>query len=188
VKAVRIHAPGGREALRLEDVPEPAPKPGEAVVRVESTGVNFIDIYHRTGLYKVPLPATLGQEGAGTVTAVASDVRDVAVGDHVAWASLLGAYAEQEAVAASRLVPLPAGVSARQGAAAMLQGMTAHYLATSTHPIAAGETCLVHAGAGGVGMLLTQIAKRRGARVITTVGNEEKARRSRAAGADAAID
>lgn len=188
MKAIRVHAPGGPEALRLEDVPEPSPKQGEAVVRVEAAGVNFIDVYHRTGLYKVALPATLGQEGAGTVIAVAPDVRDVAVGDRVAWASVLGAYTERAAVPASRLVRLPEGVSARQGAAAMLQGMTAHYLACSTHPLAPGETCLVHAGAGGVGLLLTQIAKRRGARVLTTVSTPEKARLSREAGADETID
>jgi NADPH:quinone reductase len=188
VKAVRVHAPGGPEALRVEDVPEPQPKPGEAVVRVEAAGVNFIDVYHRTGLYKSSMPVTLGQEGAGTVVAVAPDVREVKVGDRVAWASTLGAYAEKAAVPAARLVRLPDGLSAKQGAAAMLQGMTAHYLATSTHPLAPGETCLVHAGAGGVGLLLTQIAKRRGARVLTTVSTEEKARRSRAAGADETID
>jgi len=188
VKAVRVHAPGGPEALRVEDVPEPQPKSGEAVVRVEAAGVNFIDVYHRTGLYKSAMPVTLGQEGAGTVVAVGPDVREVAVGDRVAWASALGAYAEKAAVPAARLVRLPEGLSAKQGAAAMLQGMTAHYLATSTHPLAPGETCLVHAGAGGVGLLLTQIAKRRGARVFTTVSTEEKARRSRQAGADATID
>ena len=188
MKAVRVHAPGGPEALRVEDVPEPQPKSGEAVVRVEAAGVNFIDVYHRTGLYKSAMPVTLGQEGAGTVVAVGPDVREVAVGDRVAWASALGAYAEKAAVPAARLVRLPEGLSAKQGAAAMLQGMTAHYLATSTHPLAPGETCLVHAGAGGVGLLLTQIAKRRGARVFTTVSTEEKARRSRQAGADATID
>lgn len=188
MKAVRVHAPGGPEALRVEDVPEPEPKPGEAVVRVEAAGVNFIDVYNRTGLYKTALPATLGQEGAGTVVAVAPDVRGVAVGDRVAWFHPFGSYAEKTAVPAARLVPLPDHVSAKQGAAAMLQGMTAHYLATSTYPLAPGDTCLVHAGAGGVGLLLTQIAKRRGARVFTTVSTDEKARRSKAAGADATID
>jgi NADPH:quinone reductase len=188
VKAVRVHAPGGPEALRVEDVPEPEPKPGEAVVRVEAAGVNFIDVYHRTGLYKAAMPVTLGQEGAGTVVAAAPDVREVKVGDRVAWAASFGAYAEKAAVPAARLVRLPDHLSAKQGAAAMLQGMTAHYLATSVHALAPGETCLVHAGAGGVGLLLTQIAKRRGARVFTTVSNDEKARRSKAAGADATID
>ena len=190
MKAIRVHAPGGPEALRLEDVPEPRPKPGEAVVRVEAAGVNFIDVYHRTGLYKAPLPVTLGGEGAGTVVAVADGVDGVRVGERVAWAGagVFGAYAERAAVPAARLVPLPDGVPARVGAAARLQGMTAHYLATSTHPLAPGETCIVHAGAGGVGLLLTQIAKRRGARVFTTVSTPEKARLSREAGADATID
>src|SRR5262249_41182781 len=162
------------EALRYEDVPDPRPQAGEAIVRVEAAGVNFIDVYHRTGLYKVAFPATLGQEGAGTVLEVGADVRDVAPGDRVAWASLLGADAEKEAVPANRLVKLPGGLSAREGAAAMLQGMTAHYLATSTYPLKAGDACLVHAGAGGVGLLLTQIAKIRGARVFTTVSTPEK--------------
>jgi NADPH2:quinone reductase len=188
VKAVRVHVAGGPEVLRYEDVPDPRPQAGEAVVRVEAAGVNFIDVYHRTGLYKAALPVTLGQEGAGTVAAVAPDVRDLAPGDRVAWASVFGAYAEQAAVPAHRLVKLPPGISARQGAAAMLQGMTAHYLACTTYPLKPGETCLVHAGAGGVGLLLTQIAKLRGARVITTVSSEEKARLSREAGADATID
>ena len=188
MKAIRVHAPGGPEALRYEDVPDPQPQPGEAVVRVEAAGVNFIDVYHRTGLYKVAFPATLGQEGAGTVLEVAADVHDLAPGDRVAWASLLGAYAEKEAVPASRLVKLPEGLSAREGAAAMLQGMTAHYLASSTYPLKPGDACLVHAGAGGVGLLLTQIAKIRGARVFTTVSTPEKAKLSREAGADETID
>jgi len=188
VKAVRVHAPGGPEVLRYEDVPEPRPQPGEAVVRVEAAGVNFIDVYHRTGLYKAALPVTLGQEGAGTVAAVAPDVTGLAPGDRVAWAASFGAYAEEVAVPAQRLVKLPEGLTARQGAAAMLQGMTAHYLACSTRPLGPGDTCLVHAGAGGVGLLLTQIAKLRGARVFTTVSTAEKAGLSRAAGADATID
>jgi NADPH:quinone reductase len=188
MKAVRVHAPGGPEVLRHEDVPDPRPQAGEAVVRVEAAGVNFIDVYHRTGLYKAALPVTLGQEGAGTVVAVAPDVRDVAPGDRVAWAGVFGAYAEQAAVPAHRLVKLPPEISARQGAAAMLQGMTAHYLACTTYPLKSGDACLVHAGAGGVGLLLTQIAKRRGARVITTVSTAAKARLSREAGADETID
>ena len=188
MKAIRVHAPGGPEALRFEDVPDPRPQAGEAVVRVEAAGVNFIDVYHRTGLYQVPLPATLGQEGAGTVLEVGADVRDVAPGDRVAWASVLGSYAEKALVPASRLVRLPDGVSAREGAAAMLQGMTAHYLACSTYPLKPGDACLVHAGAGGVGLLLTQIARIRGARVFTTVSTPEKAKLSREAGADQTID
>lgn len=188
MKAVRVHAPGGPEALRYEDVPEPRPKAGEAVVRVEAAGLNFIDVYHRTGLYKAALPLTLGQEGAGTVLAVAPDVKDVAPGDRVAWAGVFGAYADQAAVPAERLVKLPDGVDTRQGAAAMLQGMTAHYLACTVYPLKPGQTCLVHAAAGGVGLLLTQIAKLRGARVIGTVSTEEKARLAREAGADETID
>ena len=188
MKAIRVHAKGGPEALRFEDVPDPRPEAGQAVVCVEAAGVNFIDVYHRTGLYKVALPATLGQEGAGTVLEVGPDVRDVAPGDRVAWASVLGSYAEQAVVPANRLVKLPDGVSAREGAAAMLQGMTAHYLATSTYPLKAGDACLVHAGAGGVGLLLTQIARLRGARVFTTVSTPEKAKLSREAGASETID
>jgi NADPH2:quinone reductase len=188
VKAIRVHAVGGPEAMRFEEVVEPVPKAGEAVVRVEAAGVNFIDTYHRTGLYKVPLPYTLGQEGAGTVEAVASDVSGVKPGDRVAWAGVGGSYAEKAVVPAAKLVKLPAGVSAREGAAAMLQGMTAHYLATSTYPLKPGDTCLVHAAAGGVGLLLCQIAKMRGARVIGTAGSEEKAKLARGAGADETID
>ena len=188
MKAIRVHAPGGPEALRYEDVPDPQPQPGEAVVRVEAAGVNFIDVYHRTGLYKAAMPVTLGQEGAGTVLAVAPDVHDLAPGDRVAWFFLHGSYAEKAAVPASRLVKLPEGLSAREGAAAMLQGMTAHYLACSTYPLKPGDACVVHAGAGGVGLLLTQIAKIRGARVFTTVSTPEKAKLSREAGADETID
>ena len=188
MKAIRVHAPGGREALIDEDVPEPQAKPGEAVVRVEAAGVNFIDVYFRTGLYKAAMPLTLGQEGAGTVVAVASGVTGVAPGDRVAWYGAFGSYAERAAVPAARLVKLPPDVTARQGAAVMLQGMTAHYLATSTYPLEPGDTCIVHAGAGGVGLLLTQIAKMRGARVVATVSNAEKARLSREAGADLTVD
>ncbi len=188
MKAIRVHAPGGPEVLRYEEVPEPEPRPGQALVRIEAAGVNFIDVYHRTGLYKTSMPLTLGQEGAGTVLAVAADVRDVAVGDRVAWASVPGGYAEKAALPADRLVPIPEGLDARQAAAAMLQGMTAHYLACSTRPLARGDACLVHAGAGGVGLLLTQIAKMRGARVFTTVSTPEKARLSREAGADEVFD
>ena len=188
MKAVRVHAPGGPEALRFEDVPDPVPAPGQALVRVEATGVNFIDVYHRTGLYKAAMPMIPGREGAGTVLEVAPDVQDLAPGDRVAWAGGFGAYAEKETIAADELVKLPDGVSVRQGAAAMLQGMTAHYLAISTYPLKAGDTCLVHAGAGGVGLLLTQVAKMRGARVLTTVSTAEKAKLSREAGADAVID
>jgi NADPH2:quinone reductase len=187
MKAVRIHTAGGPEALKYEDVPEPTPKAGEAVVKVDAAGINYIDVYFRTGLYKADLPLTLGMEAGGSVSAVGSGVSDVAVGDKVAYTGVPGSYAEYAAVPAARLVKLPAGVSTKQGAAAMLQGMTAHYLACSTYPLKAGDTCLVHAAAGGVGLLLCQIAKLRGARVIGTVSTEEKAKLAREAGADHTI-
>src|SRR5438128_8886269 len=187
MKAIRVHAPGGPEALRYEDTPQPAPAAGQVLVKIEAAGVNFIDVYQRTGQYKIPMPFTLGQEAAGVVAAVGPGVTDPNVGSRVAYATVQGAYAEYAAVPADRVVPLPDGVSAKQGAGAMLQGMTAHYLATSTYPLKAGDTCLVHAAAGGVGSLLVQIAKLRGARVIGTVSTEEKAKLARAAGADEVI-
>lgn len=187
MKAIRIHEFGGPDVLRYEDIPEPAPKPGEAVVKIEAAGVNFIDTYHRTGVYKIPLPVTLGQEAAGTVSAIGPGVDGVKLGDRVAYTGVFGSYAEYNAVPADRLVGLPPGVTTKQGAAIMLQGMTAHYLASSTYPLKAGDTCLVHAGAGGVGLLLTQVAKLRGARVISTVSNAEKAALSRGAGADEVV-
>ncbi|MEO8257220.1 MAG: quinone oxidoreductase [Acidobacteriota bacterium] len=187
MKAIRIHEIGGPDVLRYEEVADPVPKPGDALVKVEAAGVNFIDIYQRIGIYKLPLPLTLGLEGAGTVTAVGDSVTDVRVGDRVAWTSAPGGYAEYCAVPTERLVVLPDGVTTRQGAAMMLQGLTAHYLAYSTFRLEPGQVCLVHAGAGGVGLLLTQIAKLRGAQVITTVSTEEKAALSRAAGADLVV-
>ncbi len=187
MNAIRVHHYGGPEVLRYETVPDPTPAPHEAVVRIEYAGVNYIDTYHRAGLYKVPLPFTLGSEGAGVVTAVGSDVDTLRPGDRVAYTGVLGSYAEFAAVPADRLVRLPETVSTRQAAACMLQGMTAHYLATSTYPLRVGETCLVHAAAGGVGLLLTQVAKLRGAHVIGTVSTEEKARLAREAGADHVI-
>jgi NADPH2:quinone reductase len=187
MRAVRFHAPGGAETLRVETVPVPRPGAGEALVRLEASGVNFIDVYKRTGLYPVPLPATLGEEGAGTIVALGEDVQGVAIGGRVAWTNVLGAYAEYATVPAAKLVPLPAAVDARLGAAVMLQGMTAHYLATSTYPLREGDRCVVHAAAGGVGLLLVQIAKRRGAWVIGTAGSDEKAELARAAGADEVI-
>ena len=183
MRAIRVHAPGGAEVMQLETVPDPTPGPGEVVVQMEATGVNFIEVYQRTGLYPQPLPFTPGAEGAGTVVAVAPDVTTVRVGDRVASETMRGTYAERAVAKAERLVVLPDGIDARTGAAIMLQGMTAHYLASSTYPLQRGDTCLVHAGAGGVGLLLTQIAVKRGARVITTVSTEEKAALSRAAGA-----
>jgi NADPH2:quinone reductase len=187
MKAVRVHAPGGPEALRYDDVAEPTPKPGHAVVKVDAAGLNYIDVYYRSGQYKADLPMTLGMEAAGTVASIGSGVAQVKVGDKVAYTGVPGAYAEYALVPADRLVLLPAGLSTKHGAAAMLQGMTAHYLACSTWPLKAGEACLVHAAAGGVGLLLCQIAKMRGARVIGTVSTEDKARLAREAGADDVI-
>jgi NADPH2:quinone reductase len=187
MKAVRIHAHGGPEALRYEDVAEPQPKAGEAVVKVDAAGLNYLDVYYRTGIYKAELPITIGVEAGGTVTAVGPNVTEVKVGDKVAYTGVPGAYAQYAAVPAPRLVVLPAGVSTRQGAAAMLQGMTAHYLASTTYPLKKGDACLVHAAAGGVGLLLCQIAKMRGARVIGTVSTEAKAKLAREAGADEVV-
>ena len=173
--------------MELVELPVPEPKANEAVVKLAASGVNFIDVYFREGRYKAPLPIVLGQEGAGTVIAVGSDVKSVKVGDRVAWAGLLGSYAEYAAMQAERLVKVPAGVSDQQAAAAMLQGMTAHYLSHDTYPLKRGETALVHAAAGGVGLLLTQMAKNIGARVIATVSTDEKAKLAREAGADEII-
>ncbi|HEU0298891.1 MAG TPA: quinone oxidoreductase [Longimicrobium sp.] len=185
--AVRVHEPGGPESLRVERVPVPEPAAGEALVRIDATGINFIEVYQRSGQYRVPLPATLGGEGAGEVVAVGPGADEVRVGDRVAWAGGFGAYAEYAAIPAAKLVPLPPGVSTRLGAAVMLQGMTAHYLATSTYPLREGDRCVVHAAAGGVGLLLVQMAKRRGAYVIGTAGSDEKAALARTAGADEVI-
>ena len=187
MKAIRVHAPGGPEVMKLEDVPEPQPKAGEAVVKVDAAGLNYIDVYQRSGLYKLDMPLTLGLEAGGTVTAVGPGVTDVKVGDKVAYTGVAGAYAEYAAVPAARLVVLPKGVTTKQGGAMMLQGMTAHYLACSTYPLKSGDTCLVHAAAGGVGLILCQIAKMRGARVIGTVSTQEKAKLAREAGADETI-
>jgi NADPH2:quinone reductase len=186
--AVRVHAPGGAEAMVYEEVPDPTPGPGEAVVRIEAAGVNFIDVYFRTGHYKgAAFPLILGQEAAGVVESVAAGVTEVAPGDRVAYTNVHGAYAEKAAVPAARLVKLPEGVTTRQAAAAMLQGMTAHYLSNDTYPLKPGDVCLLHAAAGGVGLLLCQMAKLRGARVLGTVGSEEKAKLAREAGADEVI-
>src|SRR3989338_1035102 len=175
MKAVRVHTPGGPEVLTYEDVPAPTPKAGEAVVKIDAAGLNYIDVYFRTGQYKAELPVTLGMEAGGTVTAVGPGVTEVKPGDKVAYTGVPGAYAELAAVPAQRLVVLLAGVATRQGAAAMLQGMTAQYLACSTWPLKSGDTCLVHAAAGGVGLLLCQIARMRGARVLGTVSTEDEA-------------
>jgi NADPH2:quinone reductase len=185
--AIRIHQHGGVETLRWEELPQPQPQAGELRVRVEAAGVNFLDIYQRTGLYALSLPAILGQEIAGVVEAVGPGVTGFQIGDRVATARALGGYAEETLVPAAQALAVPAGVTSRQAAALMLQGMTAHYLACSTFPLKAGDTALVHAAAGGVGLLLVQIAKRRGARVIATVGTADKAVLAREAGADETI-
>jgi NADPH2:quinone reductase len=187
MKAIQVKQCGGHEALELVDLPVPQAKANEAVIKLAATGVNFIDVYHREGRYKVPLPFVPGQEGAGTVTTVGADVKTVKPGDRVAWAGVLGSYAEYTAVPADRLVPVPAGVTDQQAAAAMLQGMTAHYLAHDVHPLKRGETALVHAAAGGVGQILVQMAHNIGARVIATVSTDEKAQLARGAGADEVI-
>ncbi len=188
MKAIRIHEHGGPEVLRYEDAPDPEPHAGQAVVAIEAAGVNYIDVYHRTGHYGLgAFPLTIGVEGAGKVVAVKGDVQELRLGDRVAFAGPAGSYAERVAVPADRLVPVPEGVTLRQAAAVMLQGMTAHYLALSTFPLRAGHTCLIHAAAGGVGLLLCQVARRQGARVLATVSTEDKARLARGAGADEVI-
>lgn len=187
MKAVRVHKCGGSEALVLEELPLPEPGPGQARVRVKAAGLNYIDVYQRTGLYPLGTPFTPGQEGAGVVDAVGEGVAEVQVGDRVAYAMAAGSYAEYAVVPAWRLVRLPGDVSFETGAAIMLQGMTAHYLSHSTFPLREGHRILAHAAAGGVGLLLVQIAKKRGATVYGTVGTQEKARLVRDAGADAAI-
>ena len=187
MKAIQIRAHGGPEALELVDLPVPEPAPDQALVRLEAAGVNFIDVYHRTGLYAVSLPYVLGQEGAGTVEAVGEEVTGLAPGDRVAYAGVPGAYAEYARVPAEKLVKLPEHVDCEQAAAVMLQGMTAHYLAHDTFPLARGDTALVHAAAGGVGLLLVQVARQRGARVLATVGSARKVELARKAGADEVI-
>lgn len=187
MKAIQVQQPGGVEALQIVDIPVPKPKPNEAVVKVAAAGVNFIDVYLREGRYKAPLPFVNGQEASGVVTEVGADVKTVKPGDRVAYAGPLGAYAEFAAVPADRLVPVPTGVSDRDAAAAMLQGMTAQYLAYDTFSLKAGQTALVHAAAGGVGLLLVQMAHNVGARVIGTVSTEEKAQLAHEAGADDVI-
>ncbi len=187
MKAIRVESYGGPDQLVYTDIAKPEPKPNEALVKIEAIGVNFIDVYHRTGLYPLPLPFTPGSEAAGTVESIGSEVSEVAVGDRVAYAMSVGSYAEYAAVPAVRLVKMPDGIDAHAGAAAMLQGMTAHYLSKSTYPLKSGDTALVHAAAGGVGLLLIQMAKRAGARVFGTVSTEEKARLAREAGADEVI-
>ena len=187
MKAVFIEQPGDAGALRYADFPKPEPAAGQVLVKLAAAGVNFIDTYQRSGLYKVPLPAVLGMEGAGTVESLGPDTPGFKVGDHVAWAMSRGSYAEYAAVPAQFLVKVPSGLDLRQAAAAMLQGMTAHYLTHSTFPIEPGNTALVHAAAGGTGRLISQMVKLRGGRVIGTAGSSEKASVARAAGADEVI-
>jgi len=187
MKIIHVPTPGGPDAMRVVDVAVPQPGPGQALVRIAAAGVNFIDIYFRIGLYKAELPITLGNEAAGTVEAVGPDVTQVAVGDRVAYAMARGSYAEYAVVPAAMLVKIPQGVDDRTAAAAMLQGMTAHYLTHSTYPLKPGDTCLVQAAAGGTGGLVVQMAKMLGARVFGTVSTEEKARAIRELGADEAI-
>lgn len=186
MKAIRIHEHGGPEVLRFEDVPDPVPGAGQALVHIDVAGVNFIDIYQRSGTNRTELPLTLGREGGGTVRALGPGVTEVSVGDRVAYTDAPGSYAEYAAVPASRLVVLPAELETKHGVAAM-QGLTAHFLACSTWPLKPGDTCLVHAAAGGVGLLLCQVARLRGARVIGTVSTEEKAVLAREAGAHEVI-
>jgi len=187
MKAIQIHDTGGPEVLKLAELPIPQPGPGQVLIRVEAVGVNFIEIYFRKGTYKAALPFTPGSEAAGTVEELGPGVTGFAAGDAVASVSVLGSYAEYALVPAASLVKVPAGLSMQQAAAALLQGMTAHYLSHSTFPLKAGDTALIHAGAGGVGLLLTQMASRLAAKVITTVSTADKAKLSREAGASDVI-
>lgn len=185
--AIRVEQYGNPDVLLYKEIPIPEPKPNEALIKLHAIGVNFIDVYHRTGLYPIPLPFTLGQEGAGVVEAVGAEVTEVSVGERVAFAGVLGAYAEYQAVQAEKLVKLPDAISFEQGAAAMLQGMTAHYLAFALRPLSNRDTALVHAAAGGVGLLLIQLLKRLGVRVIGLCSTSEKARLAKEVGADEVI-
>src|SRR5262249_53795520 len=187
MKAIQVSQYGGPEVLQYVDVPTPQPKPNEALVKIGAAGVNFVDVYNREGRYKVATPFIIGQEASGTVTAVGSEVRSIKEGDRVAFTNILGGYAEFAAIPADRLVKISAGVDDRQAAAAMLQGMTAHFLSHDTFPLKKGDTALVHAAAGGVGLLLVQMAHNIGARVIGTVSTDEKAKLARDAGADEII-
>lgn len=187
MKAIQVKVPGGPESMVLAEVPTPSPAAQQVLVRLAVSGVNFIDVYFRTGAYKADAPFLLGMEGAGTVEAVGSDVRDFARGDRVAWAMIRGSYAEFAVVPVSHLVKVPDAVSFEQAAAVMLQGMTAHYLTRSTYALKAGDSCLVHAAAGGTGGLIVQMARACGARVFGTVSTEEKARIARAHGVEVAI-
>ena len=181
MQAVQVQKSGGPEVLTLVDLPVPKPKPNEVVVKIAAAGVNFIDVYFREGRYPMPLPFVNGQEACGTVSEAGNDVKSLKPGDRVAYTSILGSYAQYAAVPADRVVQVPQGITDQQAAAAMLQGMTAHYLVNGTYPLKKGETALVHAAAGGVGLLLVQMARNIGARVIGTAGSEEKAKLAREA-------
>ena len=187
MKAIRVQSPGGPDVLKYEEVSDLKPGPGQVLIKLHAIGVNFIDVYHRTGLYKLPLPFTPGMEGSGVVESVGTDVTEVQLGDRVAYAMTVGAYAELAVVPSRQLVKIPATMDFSSAAAVMLQGMTAHYLTHSTYTIQPGDTILVHAAAGGAGLLIAQMAKRCGARVIGTVSTEEKARLARSAGVDEVI-
>lgn len=187
MKAIQIEQYGGPEVMQYREVPVPQPKAGEVLVKIKASGVNFIDVYHRTGRYPGMLPFIPGSEAAGVVEALGSDVTEFQLGDRVAYAMQAASYAEYVLVPVDKLIPIPDGVDDRSAAAALLQGMTAHYLSYSTYPIQAGDTVLIHAGAGGVGLLLTQMAHHLGAKVITTVSTEAKAQLSREAGANEVI-
>jgi NADPH:quinone reductase len=187
MKAVFVEQPGGLENMKYAEISKPSPGPGQALVKIAASGVNYIDIYFRKGVYPAPPPIVLGSEGAGTVESVAPDVKNVAPGDRVAYAMPRGSYAEYQAVPAWQVVKIPAAVDFETAAAAMLQGMTAHYLTHSTYPLKPGDSCLVHAAAGGTGRLIVQMAKMLGARVIGTAGTEEKAEEARRAGADEVV-
>ena len=187
MKAVFVEQPGGVENLKHADIPKPSPGPGQALVKIAASGVNYIDIYFRKGVYPAPAPVVLGSEGAGTVESVAPDVHNVKPGDRVVYAMPRGSYAEYQVVPAWQLVKIPSSVDFETAAAAMLQGMTAHYLTHSTYPLKPGDSCLIHAAAGGTGSLIVQMAKMLGAHVTGTVGSEEKAKQAKEAGADEVI-
>lgn len=187
MKAIRVHETGGPEVMRLEEIPDPEPAADQVLVRIDAIGVNFIEVYQRKGQYQMKLPFTPGREGAGEVVAVGTDVTTIRVGDRVASEQFAGAYAELAIAKADRVVKIPATVSSEIGAAIMLQGMTAHYLTTSTYPLQRGDRCLIHAAAGGVGLLFCQIAARKGAWIVGTTSTDEKAALARKAGADEVI-
>ena len=187
MKAIVVSEKGGPENLVLQEVADPSPGEGDVLVDVSAAGLNYLDTYHRGGLYPMDFPITPGLEGAGTITAVGSSVDDFSVGDRVGWTSVIGSYAERHVIPSEHAIPIPDGIDEASVAAVLLQGITAHYLAKDTFPLGAGDRCLIHAGSGGVGLLLTQIAKMHGAEVVTTVGTDEKTELSRAAGADDVI-